>query len=79
MLRDGVRELWNEDTVPFERTRLPLRQRLMGWLTARDRREDLVELIAFLDAHPGPVPVRDGRYAHPWAEEPGLPAELVLV
>lgn len=75
LLRDGVRELWAE--VPFERTRLPVRQRLMGWLTAQDRRDDLVRLVAFLDDHPGPIEIRDGRYVHPWADEPGLPAELL--
>ncbi len=32
MLRDGVEEFWGPDTVPFERTGLPLRQRMMGWL-----------------------------------------------
>jgi glycosyltransferase involved in cell wall biosynthesis len=81
MLRDGVLEFWNDDTVPFERTGLPLRQRLMGWLVTQDQRSDLEELIAFIDAHPGGLPRRvvDGREVvdHPFRDRPGLPPELL--
>jgi CDP-glycerol glycerophosphotransferase len=80
LLRDGTRELWNDDTVPFEQTSLPLRQRLMGWLVSQDRRTDLEALLAHLDAHPGPLPQRtvDGETVvdHPFSGEPGLPAAL---
>ncbi|MFC6287945.1 glycosyltransferase family 2 protein [Nocardioides sp. GCM10027113] len=81
MLRDGVRELWNDATVPFEETALPLRQRLMGWLVGRDRRTDLEALLEHLDRNPGPLPHRelDGRTVvdHPFADDPDLPAALL--
>lgn len=70
-LREGLLDIWNERTVPFEQTAVPPGQRLMGWLTAHDRRADLARLIAEIDG-PG-VPVVDGVYRHPWAMEPGLP------
>jgi glycosyltransferase involved in cell wall biosynthesis len=80
-LRDGVRELWSETTLPFERTSLPLRQRVMGWLVAGDRRTDLESFLVWLDDRPAPLPTREvgGRTVvdHPYAEEPGLPAELL--
>lgn len=75
-LREGLLEIWNDDTVPFERTAVPVGQRLMGWLVAHDRRDDLARLVAEIDG-PG-VPVEDGRYLHPWRDEPGLPEELTL-
>ncbi len=80
-LRDGVRDLWNTQTVPFERTGVPLRQRIMGWLVAADRRSDLESYLGWLDRQPVPLPTRQvgGRtvVAHPYAEEPGLPTELL--
>lgn len=81
LLRDGVRELWNADSLPFEATALPLRQRIMGWLVAADRPDELTRFIAWLDERPpGPLPTRvvDGRTLadHPYADWPGLPAEL---
>ncbi len=80
VLRDGLRELWNPRTMPFERTRLPLRQRLMGWLVAEDRRRDLGTLIAYLDEHPGGLPRRtvgDRELAvHPFSDDERLPVEL---
>ncbi|THV13041.1 glycosyltransferase [Nocardioides caeni] len=74
LLRDAVRSFWHDDTVPFELTEVPPGQRLMGWLVAQDRRADLAALIAAIDG-PG-VPVEDGRYLHPWRDEPGVPAVL---
>jgi CDP-glycerol glycerophosphotransferase len=74
MLRAGVLEFWGEHTVPFERTTVPVSQRLMGWLVVQDRRDDLARLVALLDG-PG-VPTEGGRFRHPWYDEPGLPAEL---
>jgi CDP-glycerol glycerophosphotransferase len=82
LLRAGVHEFWHAGTVPFERTTLPLRQRLMGWLVAQDRRGDLESLIDHLDRNPGPLPQRasaDGRTVavHPFSDEPGLPDALL--
>ena len=80
-LRDGVREFWRTDTVPFERTGLPLRQRIMGWLVAADRRDDLEEFLAYVDAHDGKLPRRvvDGHEVvdHPFRDAAGLPPELL--
>jgi CDP-glycerol glycerophosphotransferase len=76
MLRACVLEFWNEATVPFEATVLPPGQRLMGWLVAQDRRADLAHLIATIDG-PG-VPIEDGRYLHPWCDEPAVPASLAM-
>jgi glycosyltransferase involved in cell wall biosynthesis len=82
MLRDGTNEFWNDATVPFEQTSLPLRQRLMGWLVCQGRRADLAELIAFIDQHPDGLPRRrvgDREVvAHPFADQPGLPPELLV-
>lgn len=75
-LREGLLEIWNRDTVPFERTSVPVGQRLMGWLVAQGRRDDLARLVAEIDG-PG-VPVEDGRYLHPWVDERGLPEELTV-
>jgi glycosyltransferase involved in cell wall biosynthesis len=79
ILRDAVREFWNDSTVPFEQTLVPVRQRLMGWLVAEDRRDDLIRLIDFIDSHPEGIPVTDGEYAHPWSDDPELPSALARV
>jgi hypothetical protein len=71
MLRAGVRSIWNDTTVPFEQTAVPVAQRLMGWLTVQDRRADLAQLIATIDG--AGVRLVDGVYQHPWLGEPGLP------
>ncbi len=71
LLRDGVRELWNPSTIPFEETSVRVQHRLMGWLVHEDRREDLERLIELLDNKS--VAVEGGRLLHPWAEEPGVP------
>ena len=67
--------------MPFERTALPLRQRIMGWLVGRDRRRDLEEFLVWLDAQPSPLPTREvgGREVvdHPFADRPELPPELL--
>jgi CDP-glycerol glycerophosphotransferase len=63
MLRDAVQEFWTADTITYEHARVPVQQRLMGWLVAHDRRAELLELLLFLDERrPGglPVEVRDG-------------------
>ena len=76
-LRAGQLKIWNDDTVPFECTAVPAGQRLMGWLVGQDRRDDLARLVAQIDG-PG-VPVEEGRYLHPWVDEPGVPAVLSSV
>lgn len=73
-LRDGVRTLWNDATVPFEETAVPPGQRLMGWLVGQDRRDDLARLLDLIDG-PG-VPTENGAYLHPWRDEPGVPTAL---
>ena len=81
LLRAGTTEFWNPDTVPFERTSLPLRQRLMGWLVCQGRRSDLARLIDFIDQHPEGLPRRkvgDREVVeHPFADLPDLPPELL--
>lgn len=81
LLCDGVRALWHADDVPFERTALPLRQRIMGWLVGHDARRDLEEFLVWLDAQPTPLPTREigGRVVvdHPYADHPELPPELL--
>jgi len=72
MLVAGTRELWNDQTVPFEHTGVAPQQRLMGWLVAQDRRQDLESLLEWIDAS-RPLPFEDGVLAHPWREEPGIP------
>jgi glycosyltransferase involved in cell wall biosynthesis len=81
LLRDAVREFWNDTTVPFECTRVPVQQRLMGWFVAQDRRTDLEALIVFLDTHGVVKTVVDGVevFDHPWRTEPGMPAGCVRV
>jgi CDP-glycerol glycerophosphotransferase len=52
-LQTSTSSLWSDHTVPFEQTRIPVQQRLMGWLVDHDRREDLERLIGFIDRHRG--------------------------
>ena len=82
LLRAGTTEFWNPGTVPFERTSLPLRQRLMGWLVCQGRRSELSELIDFIDQHPEGLPRRrvgDREVVeHPFTELPDLPPELLV-
>lgn len=73
----AVREFWNDATVPFERTSVPVQQRLMGWLAAQGRRADLIDLLGLLHEHHGQLPTVDGHLGHPWHDEPGLPQSLV--
>ena len=76
-LRTGLLAIWNDATVPFEYTAVPAGQRLMGWLVGQDRRDDLARLVAQIDG-PG-VPVSEGRYLHPWVDQPGVPPVLSSV
>jgi len=81
LLHAGTTEFWNPATVPFERTSLPMRQRIMGWLVCQGRRSDLAVLIDFIDQHPEGLPRRrvgDREVVdHPFAELPDLPPELL--
>ncbi len=74
LLVEAVREFWGLHSIPFEETALPPRHRLMGCLVAQDRREDAVELLSHLSAHPGGLVDPQGRYEHPWVGDPRLPA-----
>ena len=74
VLREGLIGIWNDATFRFEESRVPVGQRLMGWLVEKDRRADLARLIAQIDGEG--VPVVDGTYRHPWIDEPGLPEAL---
>ena len=67
----AVRELWNEQTSPFDHTRVPAQQRFMGWLVAHDRRAELEHLIAFIDEHRGDIPL-ELRDDHVVARLPGV-------
>jgi glycosyltransferase involved in cell wall biosynthesis len=69
-LRTGMRSLWNETTCTFDHTRVPAQQRLMGWLVEHDRRDELAELVAFIDRHGGDVPL-EMRHDHVVADLPG--------
>lgn len=69
-LRMGLRSLWNATTCTFDHTRVPAQQRLMGWLVEQNRRDELAELVAFIDRHRGDVPL-DMRHDHVVADLPG--------
>ncbi|OIJ28373.1 hypothetical protein UG56_002865 [Nocardioides luteus] len=72
LLRGAVLEFWSEAGVPFESTTVPPAQRLMGWLVAQDRAEDLAALVGMIDRYGAGRAFRQ----HPWREDPALPAEL---
>lgn len=77
-LQAAVRELWHDGTARFEDTRVPVQQRLMGWLVGQGRRDDLSALIDFLDAQDEiPVEQRGDRQVAllPGVDDPaaGLP------
>ena len=72
LLVDGVRELWHDTTVTFDRTRVPPQQRLMGWFVEHDRPDGLRECLAWIDAH-RPLPFVDDELDHPWRDQPGMP------
>jgi CDP-glycerol glycerophosphotransferase len=62
MLREATREFWNDSTLPFTETRVPVHQRLMGWLVVHDRRDDLARLVEALDARSRVLPLEiDGN------------------
>lgn len=54
----AVREFWPPTGLAFERTLVPVQQRLMGWLVAHDRRSELEALLSFLDARPDGLPLQ---------------------
>ncbi len=76
LLRSAVREFWTPATVRFEDTRLPVQQRLMGWLVEHGKRSELTHLIEHLDLHRGSFHVedRDGRQVAvlPGVDDPGV-------
>jgi hypothetical protein len=64
----GTQALWPSGLRPFESTATPAQQRLMGWLTVRDRRADLVTWLELL-AERGARYDDEGRLSHPWSRE----------
>ncbi|MER7560525.1 glycosyltransferase family 2 protein [Nocardioides sp. NPDC126508] len=72
LLRGAVLEFWYDAGVPFEDTTVPAVQRLMAWLVAQDRAEDLAALIAMIDRYGA----RKAVVRHPWREDPALPPDL---
>lgn len=79
LLREGTRELWNDQTLPFEHTVVPVQQRLMGWLVTQDRRADLEQLIALLDRVGIKQLTASGSFAHPWPDDPSVPQECATL
>ena len=85
LLQSAVREFWTADTVRFEETRLPVQQRLMGWLVEHGRRRELEELINFLNARRGDIPVESRGELRvallPGVDDPavGLPAAVYVL
>jgi len=80
ILRDGTRSLWPPEW-PFERSRLPTQQRMMGWLVVQDRFDDLLALVRHLDGSGGVRFVEvDGRLEAdvPLRGAPGVPAECYV-
>ncbi|MEI7058386.1 glycosyltransferase [Nocardioides sp. CCNWLW239] len=72
LLRAAVLEFWYDAGVPFEDTTVPRAQRLMAWLVAQDRAEDLAALVALIDRHGA----RKAFGQHPWRDDPALPLDL---
>ena len=72
LLRAAVLEFWYDAGVPFEDTTVPPVQRLMAWLVAQDRAEDLAALIGMIDRYGAGKAFRQ----HPWREDPALPPQL---
>jgi len=66
LLVESTRVIWS--VIPFEDAAVPIQQRLMGWLTATDRRTDLLTLINLIDTQGVPTP-----FHHPWLSDPTLP------
>jgi len=85
LLQSAVREFWTADTVRFEETRLPVQQRLLGWLVEHGRRRELEELVTFLDARHGDVPIESRGELRvallPGVDDPaaGLPAAVYVL
>ena len=76
VLRDGMRSLWHDGTVPWVDVRLGVALRLLGWLVMQDRRADFLRLMELVEDDA--ITVVDNHYLHPWHDEPGLPESLRL-
>lgn len=70
----AMQEFWPAESRGFERSALPVQQRLMGALVTRGRRTDLAAVIEAIDAHG--VHPRDGSDVVdlPCAGDPTLPS-----
>ena len=79
LLSDGVREMF-EGLPPIEESRLPVGQRVVGWLVAHDRRAEASEVVAYLAERSGPAVERRGDHMVallPFVDDRGLaPPEL---
>jgi len=72
LLVSAMQEFWPPGVRGFETTSVPVQQRLMGALVTRNRREDLVTLLAAIDergVRAGP----DGVVELPFAGDPDVP------
>jgi glycosyltransferase involved in cell wall biosynthesis len=49
LLRAAVTEFWNDETVPFSHTELPVQQRIMGWWVQVGAQDELRRFIKALD------------------------------
>lgn len=83
VLRDATREFWRADTAPFEETRLPAQQRMMGVLVAQDRREDLLHLLDFVEAQESGLRTEpagdDVECVLPFRDDPAMPREAFVL
>lgn len=80
LLRSAMTEFWNDDTVPFDRTAVPVQQRAMGWLVTQGLRAELRRLIAYIDEREGDIPVEvhggEAVAVLPDVELPGAPRTI---
>lgn len=56
LLCSAVTEFWSNE-LSFDRTSVPVQQRLMGWLVTNARRGELERLIRFIDERRGDIPL----------------------
>jgi CDP-glycerol glycerophosphotransferase len=78
LLVSAMEEFWPRAERGFETTTVPVQQRLMGVLVARDRRDDLRTLLRAIDergVRVGP----DGVVDLPFAGDPDLPPRAYTV
>lgn len=78
----GLQQLFAHQPAVTESQVLRVQHRLVAWLIQRDRRADAVELMRWLEQHPGPLPLSvEGDHVVaglPFSDEPdsGIPPQL---